>query len=142
MGNHARGKGQAHFLRRDVNRAEEAPAGKARAARLGIDTHLSQEGEINHHAAVAGAKPRETVTSTADRGDYAGGGGGADGSLDIELIGATGDQAGLASNHAIPDRVSQGVGGVGGAQEIALELGAQRRMEVIDGCGHTASGVH
>jgi hypothetical protein len=70
MRNHARGKGQTHFLCRGVNRSEEATAGKARSALSGIHTHLPHSSEVNHQAAIAGAKPCEAMTSASDRGDY------------------------------------------------------------------------
>ena len=73
------------------------------------------------------------MPATADGGQNSGLRGGADCGLYIAYIGAAGDQARRAGDHAIPNGAGVFVGGLAGAQQVAFELAVERRVDLFDG---------
>ena len=48
-----------------VHVGDPGACGNGRRALAGVDAHIPQRGHVDHHAAIAGGKPREAVTAAA-----------------------------------------------------------------------------
>jgi hypothetical protein len=95
-------------------------------ATVGVDNDLFHAREIDHHAAVADRAAGDAVSATAygegeivRAGEFDAGG-------DVIGVVALEDEGGEAVDHRVPDPALGVVGGIGGGDEVAGELTAQR----------------
>jgi hypothetical protein len=136
MRDDARGKYQPCFLGCRINRAQQTTSGDHGMARLGIHGNLPHSRQVNHHAAIARAKTRETMPSAADGGKNSDLRAGADCILHIDYIGAARDKARSTSDHAIPDDARIFVAAFAGTQQITFESPLERRVNLLAGFDH------
>jgi hypothetical protein len=101
-----------------------------------VDEHLTHSRQIDDQSAIAGAEARKTVSPAADSGKQACGASGANCSLHIRKVGASGDESGRAGRHAVPDATGAGIFGIGRPHQVTTESTFQRRKRFLDGCGH------
>src|SRR5579872_433100 len=136
MGDDAGGKNQSCFLRGGINRPQQTASRKPRPSRVRINSDLPHSRQVDHHAAIAGAKAGKAMSSTAYGGQNSDFSGGADSGLHIAYIYAACDQAGRASYHAVPNAACVLIAALAGEQQIAFKSSMERRVDLLTGADH------
>jgi hypothetical protein len=129
-------KHQARFLRRGINRSQQASPCEASAARFRIDHDLAHSRKVNHQAAVACAETCEAMPATADGGENPDLSGCSDCLLHIGDVSTTRNQARRAVEHAVPDETRIFEAPVSRTQQIAVESPVKRRVNFLAGFDH------
>ncbi len=129
-----------------VDVAPGAAAADPRGARHRIDADALHRREVDHEAALAGAKAGAVVAAAADGEQQAMVAGEADGGDDIARVGTAGDQRRPLVDHGVEDRASLVVARILGADEAAAQgRGKSLHVSVWEGgvrfdrCAHAPS---
>jgi hypothetical protein len=97
---------------------------------------LAHSRKVDHQPTIASAEACKAVPSAAHGRENIRFRGGADRGLHISDIGAAGNQARSASDHAIPNNSRAQVLILTRTQQVSLELTPQRRANLFNGTGH------
>jgi hypothetical protein len=106
---------------------------------VGINRDLAHSRKINHQPAIARAKSRKTMSSTADSSQDSGLRGGPDRPLHVVHICAARNEAWRLSYHAIPDSARVFEPALTRAKQLTFELLAEQRIDRFTGFGHFVS---
>src|SRR5579863_4654512 len=132
----AGGKHESCFLRRIVNRSQQAAPCESSPTGLGIHRDLAHPRQIDHQAAIACAEACKAMPSATNCSQNSYRRGGADCVLHIAYICATRNEAWCASYHAIPNALRLFVAAVRRAQQVSLESPVERRVKFQAGFDH------
>ncbi|MFZ0799837.1 MAG: hypothetical protein WAM98_18780 [Terriglobales bacterium] len=130
------GKYQPHFLRCGINRSQQATPCDPSPARLRINHDVPHSRQINHQAAIAGAKTCQAMPSTTNGGKNSNLRSGSDCALHIAYIRAAGNQSWRASGQAIPNGTRVFVAAIAWAEQITFESPVERRVNFFAGFDH------
>src|SRR5690242_8857222 len=97
---------------------------------------MAQLRQVNHQAVLTRAETCKAVPSASDSGNNSALSASPHRVLYIAYICAARNQSGLARNHAIPYGARVFIAAVGGAQQVAFESPAERRVDLFAGFGH------
>ena len=136
MGDNTGRENQTCFLRRGIDRPQQATACKPRTASARINGDLLHFREVDHQAAIASAESCKTMSSTADRSKNSRGRGDSNCVLNITYIAAARDKARCSSHHAIPNDARVVVTALTGTEQLTFELSVERRVDLFAGFAH------
>ena len=136
MGDNAGRENQTYFLRRGIDRPQQATTCEPRPASARINGDLLHFREVDHQAAITGAETCKAMSSATDGSEKSGLRRGAHRALYVFHIRALRNQSGRAVKHAIPDAAGIFVADLAGTQQITFKSAMKRRVDLIASLGH------